>query len=112
MAAVDPRLEDAARTLGRRRLTVARTITLPLIRGGLAGGAALVFLTAMKELPATLILRPAGVDTLALRVWTGASEGFYAQAAPAGLALVAVSALALFPLWPRRGKPSSTTIVS
>jgi iron(III) transport system permease protein len=95
---VDPALEEAARSLGRGRAGVLRTVTLPLIRPGLLAGAALVFLTAMKELPATLLLRPAGADTLAVRVWTGAAEGFYAQAAPAALILVAVSALVLWPL--------------
>jgi iron(III) transport system permease protein len=65
-----------------------------------------VFLTAMKELPATLLLRPAGYVTLAVRVWVGAAEGFYAQAAPAALLLVAVSALVLWPLHLRSRRPS------
>lgn len=95
---VDPALEEAGRSLGRRRANVLATVTLPLVWRGLAAGAALVFLTAMKELPATLLLRPAGYDTLAVRVWVGAAEGFYAQAAPAALLLVAVSALVLWPL--------------
>jgi iron(III) transport system permease protein len=95
---VDPGLEDVARSLGSSRLVTAATVTIPLIRTGLLAGAALVFLTAMKELPATLILRPAGADTLAVRVWTGASEGFYAQAAVPALVLVAASALVLWPL--------------
>ena len=109
LATLDPAVEEVARTLGRGRLRVATTVTLPLIRGGLAAGAALVFLTAMKELPATLLLRPAGTDTLAVRVWTGASEGFYAQAAPAGLLLVAASALVLIPLWSRAGFASGAS---
>ncbi len=95
---VDPSLEDVARSLGRGRLATTATVTLPLVRRGLMAGGALVFLTAMKELPATLILRPPGTDTLAVRVWTGASEGLYAQAAPAALILVVVSALVLWPL--------------
>jgi iron(III) transport system permease protein len=99
---VDPALEEAGRSLGRRPLAVAATVTLPLVRPGLLAGGALVFLTAMKELPATLLLRPAGTDTLAVRVWTGASEGLYAQAAPAALLVVAVSALVLWPLRPGR----------
>ena len=99
LASVDPYLADAARTLGTSKLATAARITWPMVRGGLFAGGALVFLTAMKELPATLLLRPAGVDTLAIRVWTGASEGFYAQAAPAALLLLAVSALALLPTW-------------
>ena len=102
LSRVDPALEEAARSLGRRPLAVAATVTLPLVRPGLLAGGALVFLTAMKELPATLLLRPAGTDTLAVRVWTGASEGLYAQAAPAALLVVAVSALVLWPLRPGR----------
>ncbi|HVE45195.1 MAG TPA: iron ABC transporter permease [Acidimicrobiales bacterium] len=98
LAQVDPALEDVARSLGRGRLATTATITLPLVRPGLLAGGALVFLTAMKELPATLVLRPPGTDTLAVRVWTGASEGLYAQAAPAALILVVVSALVLWPL--------------
>lgn len=99
LASVDPYLVDASRTLGTSKLGTAMRVTWPMVRGGLFAGGALVFLTAMKELPATLILRPAGVDTLAIRVWTGASEGFYAQAAPAALLLLVVSALALLPTW-------------
>ena len=99
---VDPALEEAGRSLGRRPLAVTATVTLPLVRPGLLAGGALVFLTAMKELPATLLLRPAGADTLAVRVWTGASEGLYAQAAPAAILVIAVSALVLWPLRPAR----------
>lgn len=95
---VDPVLEDAARSLGRGGVDVARTVTLPLIRPGLFAGAALVFLTAMKELPATLLLLPAGADTLATLVWTGAAEGRYGQAAAPALLVLAVSALVLWPL--------------
>ena len=102
---VDPALEEAGRSLGRSRAGVVATVTLPLVARGLAAGAALVFLTAMKELPATLLLRPAGHDTLAVRVWVGAAEGFYAQAAPAALLLVAVSTLVLWPLDVRSRRP-------
>lgn len=97
LAGVDPALEEVARTLGDPPRRAFRRVTAPLVRGGLVAGAGLVFLTAMKELPATLLLRPAGTDTLATRVWTGAAEGFYRQAAPSALLLVAVSALALGP---------------
>ena len=98
IAGVDPMLDDAARSLGDTRWRAFRRVTLPLVAPGVLAGAALVFLTAMKELPATLLLRPAGYDTLATRVWTGAAEGFYRQAAPSGLLLLVVSALALGPL--------------
>ena len=105
LAALDPAVEDAARSLGDRRLTAVRRVTVPLIRRSLVGGGLIVFLTSMKELPATLLLRPAGVDTLATRVWTGAAEGRYAQAAPAALVLVALSALALAALRNERAVP-------
>ncbi len=101
---VDPALEEAGRSLGRSRLSVACSVTFPLMRGGLLAGAALVFLTAMKELPATLLLLPAGYDTLAVRVWTSASQGLYAQAAPAALILVAVTGVVLWPLWGLAGR--------
>lgn len=101
---VDPALEEAGRSLGRSRLSVALTVTLPLIRGGVLAGAALVFLTAMKELPATLLLLPAGDDTLAVRVWTSTSQGLYAQAAPAALVLVALTGVVLWPLWGTAGR--------
>jgi len=92
---LSPSLEEASRTLGRTSLQTLIQVTLPLTLPGLLAGGALVFLTSLKELPATLLLRPAGFDTLAVRVWVWAGEGFYFQAAPAALLLVLVSALPL-----------------
>lgn len=92
---VSPRLEEAARGLGRTRNGVTATITLPMMRSGLLAGGALVFLTAMKELPATLLLSPTGYDTLAMRVWSATEEAFYARAAGPALLLVLVSALSV-----------------
>jgi len=97
-AAVPARYEEAARSLGRGPLGVLATLTLPLVRPGLAAGGGLVFLTAMKELPATLILRPIGFDTLASRVWSAASEAIYSEAALPALLLVAASALPVYML--------------
>ena len=96
LAAVSPRLEEAARALGRRPLAVAWSVTAPLIRPGLLAGGALVFLSAMKELPATLLLRPIGYDTLATEIWKFTSLGAYSRAAPAALLLIAVSAPLLY----------------
>ena len=93
---LSPTLEEAARTLGRTSLQTLFQVTLPLILPGLLAGGSLVFLTSLKELPATLLLRPAGFDTLAVRVWQWAGDGFYAQAAPAALMLVLASALPLY----------------
>ena len=68
------------------------TVTVPLIRSGILAGAALVFLSALKELPATLLLRPIGFETLATEIWKLTSVGaYFAAALPAPL-LIAVSA--------------------
>lgn len=93
---LSPSLDEASRTLGRTSFQSFLQVTLPLILPGLMAGGSLVFLTSLKELPATLLLRPAGFDTLAVRVWAWAEEGFYLQAAPAALLLVIVSALPLY----------------
>lgn len=93
---LSPSLEEASRTLGRTSIQTLLQVTLPLILPGLLAGGSLVFLTSLKELPATLLLRPPGFDTLAVRVWVWAGEGFYQQAAPAALLLVLISALPLY----------------
>ena len=92
---VSPRMEEAARGLGRRPVGVLSSVTLPLVRPGIISGAALVFLLVMKELPATLILAPIGFTTLATSIWSAASEAFFAQAAAPALLLILVSALPL-----------------
>ena len=92
---VRPEYEDAARSLGKRPLTVFLRVTLPLIRPGILTGAALVFLLTMKELPATLILSPIGFTTLASSIWAAAEEAFFARAAAPALLLVAVSSVPL-----------------
>ena len=72
---------------------VLRRVTIPLAAPGVAAGGALVVLTAMKELPATLLLRPTGVDTLATQLWTQTSNGAFAAAAPYAALLVLVAAV-------------------
>lgn len=101
LAQVPAHLEEGARLLGQRPLGAFRRVTLPLLWPALAGGWTLVFLSALRELPATLLLRPAGFDTLPIRIWTAAGEGFYAQAAPAALLLVGLSIPLL--VWLHRG---------
>ncbi len=93
---VSPRVEDAARGLGRGPLATLRTVTMPLARPGVLAGAALVFLSAMKELPATLLLRPIGFDTLATEIWTLTTVGAYSRAALPALVLIVVSAPVLY----------------
>ena len=90
--AVSPRLEEAARSLGRRPLGATAAVVLPLARSGLLAGAALVFLSTVKELPATLLLRPIGFDTLATEIWQGTALGAYSAVAPSALLLVAIAA--------------------
>lgn len=90
---VPPNLEEAARSLGRHPVQVFFSVTLPLLRPGLIAGASLVFLTIMKELPATLILAPIGFKTLATSIWSAVSEAFFAQAAAPALLIVIMSSL-------------------
>jgi iron(III) transport system permease protein len=93
---VSPRSEEAARSLGRAPLGVFRTVTAPLIRGGMAAGAALVFLYAVKELPATLLLAPIEFETLATEIWRQTEYGFFEAAAVPSLLLLLVSAPPLY----------------
>ena len=93
---ISPRIEEVARTLGRSPGAVLRQVTLPIIRPGLIAGGAIVFLTAMKELPTTILLAPTGFDTLAVRIWSTTSEGFFARAAPPALLMVLVAAASLW----------------
>lgn len=97
---VSPRLEEAGRSLGKKPSQVFQRVTLPLVRPGLLAAGALVFLTAMKELPTTLILSPIGFSTLAVQVWSNISEAFFARAAAPTLLLILLSSvpLALFML--------------
>ena len=92
---VPPSLEEASRSLGRSPRQTLLSVTLPLIAPGVISGFALVFLTTMKELPATLLLAPTGFDTLATRVWAEQEEAFFARAAAAGLLLLLCAALPL-----------------
>jgi iron(III) transport system permease protein len=95
---VGPHVEEAARSLGRGPFETWRDVTLPLVLPGVLSGAAIVFLTTMKELPATLLLAPIGFRTLATLTWSAASEGLFAEAALPALLLVLCSAPALFVL--------------
>jgi iron(III) transport system permease protein len=82
-------------------------VTLPAVMPGVLAGAALVAVTVMKELPATLVLRPTGTDTLATQLWSATSAGAYAGAAPyaAALVLVAIIPAALLAARTEVGRP-------
>ncbi len=81
-------LDDAARTLGVSTSGLLRRVHLPLARPAVATAALLVFVDSMKELPATLLLRPLGVETLATHLYGEASRGTYEDGAIAALLIV------------------------
>ncbi|MEQ1788195.1 MAG: iron ABC transporter permease, partial [Acidimicrobiales bacterium] len=90
---ISPSLDEASRLLGRGSIATMLSVVVPLSRPGLFAGGALVFLTCMKELPATLLLAPTGYPTLATQVWSATSEAFFARAALPALVLVLLSSL-------------------
>lgn len=93
LAQVPKGLAEVSQSLGESyRKTLAKVI-LPIASPGLIAAAALVMLTVLKELPATLLLRPTGVETLATRMWSATEELAYAQAAPFALVLVIIAGL-------------------
>jgi iron(III) transport system permease protein len=80
-------------------------VVFPIALPNLALGVLLVFLTAMKELPATLMLRPTGMDTLATEIWSFAAISRFNEAAPYALLLVLIAAIPTFILTiPRTAK--------
>jgi iron(III) transport system permease protein len=85
-------LEEVAGSLGVRRRHVLVRVTLPLIAPGLGAAFCLVFLSAVTELTATLILIPTGVQTLATQFWAYQQNLSYGQAAPFALVMIAVAA--------------------
>lgn len=90
---VNPRLEEASRTLGENVLGTLRRVTLHLVRPGLLAGFGLVSLTVMKELPVTMMLAPIEFETLATGIWQATQTGAYGRAAAPALILIAVSAI-------------------
>lgn len=102
VAGVPRRLDDAARSLGARRIRRFASIDLPLVLPGLAAGAGLVLLSTMKELPATLLLAPTGFRTLATEIWTATENGYLARAGATAIVLVALSAVLTWLLTIRR----------
>ena len=85
---VSPSMDEAACTMGVGGVALVRKIHLPLIRGGVVTGAILVFIDIMKEMPLTLMTRPFGWDTLAVKIFELTSEGEWERAAIPSLALV------------------------
>ena len=88
--------DDAARSLGSGIGSTLRRVHLPLMRRGVLTALILVFVETMKEMPATLLLRPFGRDTLAVKVWEWTSESMWAEAAVPALTIVAAGLLPVF----------------
>ena len=86
-------LEEVARSLGEKPLGALLRVTLPLVAPGLAAGFCLVFLSAVTELTATLLLIPTGVHTLATQFWAYQTNAAYGAAAPYAVVMVALAAV-------------------
>ena len=95
LAKITPSMDDAARSLGHGAWATLWRVHLPILRGSLLTGALMVFVEVMKELPATLVMRPFNFDTLATQAYTLASDERLAEASTAALAIVAVGVLPL-----------------
>jgi iron(III) transport system permease protein len=92
-ARISPELDDVARLLGAGPGRVARTIHIPLARPAIFGAALLIFVDCLKELPATLLLRPLNVETLSTYIYQFATRGSFEQGSLAALIIVAVGIL-------------------
>ena len=98
LAKITPHMDDAARSLGHGPAETLRRVHLPLLRGSVLTAALLVFIDVMKELPATLVMRPFNFDTLATQAYTLASDERLAEASTSALAIVAVGLLPMMVL--------------
>jgi iron(III) transport system permease protein len=93
LARIRPSLPQASRSLGVAGVGLFTRLYLPLLLPGVLSAALLVFVDVLKEMPATLLMRPFGWDTLAVRVFEMTSEGEWARAALPALSLVLVGLL-------------------
>lgn len=106
-AQLRPVLLEVTRTLNVTRWYVLRRLYLPLLAPGLSAAVLLVMIDVMKEMPATLLLRPFGADTLAVRIYAMTSEGLWEKAALPALTLVLVGLLPVMLLMRERPRKSS-----
>ncbi len=103
LARIQPSMDDAARALGESRHGVLRRVHAPMLAGSLLTALLLVFVEVMKELPATLMLRPFGFDTLATQAWLYAADERLGEAAWPSLLIVLVGLLPVLVLTRRGG---------
>ena len=108
---ITPSMDEAARTLGAGPWRTLHSVHMPMLRGSLLTAGLLVFVDVMKELPATLVLRPFNFETLATQTYRLASDERLAEASPTALAIVAVGLLPLLIIsWQiARGRPAPAT---
>ena len=88
---INPNLEDASRGLGVGYWGTMVKVTIPLIFPSILAGGLLIFLLTLKELPLTMVLAPLNFDSLSLKVWSYASEAFFAKAAFPAILLILLS---------------------
>ena len=102
-------MEAASRSLGRSPFSTLTAVHAPLLRGSLFTGGLLVFVDVLKELPATLLVRPFNFETLATRTWRLAADERLAEASTAALAIVLAGVLPVILLSGRiaRSRPGS-----
>jgi iron(III) transport system permease protein len=93
LSQVPASLTEVSRSLGKSYQQILRKVVMPIASPGLLAAIALAMLTVIKELPATLLLRPTGIETLATRMWQATEDLAYSQAAPYALALVIIAGL-------------------
>jgi iron(III) transport system permease protein len=112
LSKIKPNLDDAARSLGYSPMQTLVTVHTPMMTGGLLTAMMLVFVDVMKELPATIIIRPFNFDTLAVRTYQLASDERLAEASGPALAIVLVGMLPVILLsWKiARSRKSSTEL--
>jgi iron(III) transport system permease protein len=95
---ITPSIDAAAKSLGVSGVKMLGKVHMPMIRGGVATAMILVFVDVMKELPITLMTRPFGFNTLAVRIFELSSEGLWERAALPALAIVLVGLIPAFML--------------
>jgi iron(III) transport system permease protein len=95
---ITPSIDAAAKSLGVSGLKMLTKVHVPMLKGGVATAMILVFVDVMKELPITLMTRPFGFNTLAVRIFELSSEGLWELAALPALAIVFVGMVPAFML--------------
>lgn len=96
LSQVPQAMDEVAASLGSSRLDIVRRLVVPIAGPGIVAGAAMVALSIIKELPATLILRETGIETLATRLWSETSVASFSAAAPYALLLTVIAGI---PAW-------------